>query len=166
MYGYYDDESRRAGCLKTAQAHRDAAALFPEIRKVFEQFDGKVFNCRLEKALQDATGRKIYVSKSSYNIEVYIYLNDYRGNSCYTLARAKNESLKDGKRIQANEFIQSAREIREKHLQEAAQLETAPDIMPKMVENIKYFISQANKITDAIPYSLQEMYGISKARFY
>ena len=146
MYGFYNDEARRAGCEKTAAANREAAALFPAIRKVFEAFDGKVFNCRLEKALREATGRRVFVKKCDYNIEVYTYLDDYRGNSWYTLAFVKCEELKDGKRIPAAAFIDSARSYREKHLKEAAQMEAAPDTVPEMVQHIKYFIDQANRL--------------------
>ena len=166
MYGYNNDEARRAGCEKTAAAHREAADLFPAIRKVFEAFDGKVFNCRLEKALQEATGRRVFVKKSDYSIEVYIYLDDYRGNSWYTLAFVKCEELKDGKRIPAAAFIDSARSRREKHLQEAAQMEAAPDTVPEMVQHIKYFIDQANRLIDSLPYSVREMYHVSAARMY
>lgn len=166
MYGFYNDETRRAGCLKTAEAHRNAAQLFPAIRKTLEQFDGKVFNCRLEKALQEATGCRVYAKKSKYSIDIYTYISDYRGNSWYTLARLKNEDLKDGKRIPAAAFISSAREYREKHLQEAAELEAAPDTVPEMAEHIRYFIAQANKLVDSIPYVIRDMYGLSIVRMY
>lgn len=166
MYGFYDEEARRAGCEKTAAAHREAAALFPAIRKVFEAFDGKVFNCRLEKALREATGRRVFVKKSDYSIEVYTYLDDYRGSSWYTLAFVKCEDLKDGKRIPAAAFIDSARSNREKHLKEAAQMEAAPDTVPELVQHIKYFIDQANKLIDSLPYSVREMYHVSAARMY
>ena len=166
MYGFYDEESRLAGCQKTAEANREAAALFPEMRKVFEQFDGKVFNCRLENALREATGRRVFVKKCDYSIEVYTYLNDYRGNSWYTLAFVKCELLKDGKRIPAAAFIESAREYREKHLKEAAQMDEAPETAPELVQHIKYFIDQANKLIDSLPYSVRDMYGISMARMY
>lgn len=166
MYGFYDDETRRAGCLRTAAAHREAADLFPAIRKVFEQFDGKVFNCRLEKALQESTGKRIYVCKRDYLIEVYIYLDSYRGNTQYTLATLKPEELKDGKRIPAAVLIKSARERRETHLKEAAALEAAPDTVPEIVQHIQYFITQANKLVDSLPYSVRDMYHVSSARMY
>ena len=130
MYGYYEDESRRAGCEKTAAAHREAAALFPAIRKTFESFDGKVFNCRLEKALQEATGRRVFVRKDSYSLEVYAWFNDYRGSSHYTL------------------------------------LDIAPDTVPTTAQHIKYFIEQANKLVDTLPYSVRDMYRISAVRMY
>lgn len=166
MYGYYEDESRRAGCEKTAAAHREAAALFPAIRKTFESFDGKVFNCRLEKALQEATGRRVFVRKDSYSLEVYAWFSDYRGSSHYTLAHIQVEKLIDGKRIPAALLVESARGYREKHLQEAAALDIAPDTVPTTAQHIKYFIEQANKLVDTLPYSVREMYRISAVRMY
>lgn len=164
MYGFYNDETRRAGCEKTAEAHRTSASLFPIIRKVFEQFDGKVFNCRLEKALRDATERRIFVIKRELYIEVYMYLDDYRGNSVYNLAFVKCDTLKDGKRISAAAFIDSARSYRENHLREAAQMDAAPETAPELVKQIEYFVAQANKLIDSMPYSVQEMYHVSRVR--
>lgn len=165
MYGYYDEESRRNGCKKTAAAHRSAADLFPVIRKVFEQFDGKVYNCRFEKALQEAApDNRVYVHKREYAIEVYTYQNDYRGDSIYMLAYVSTKDLKDGKRIPADKLIESARECRESHLKDAAVLDSAPETAPEMVKQINYFLNQANKIIESLPYDIQEMYHISRAR--
>ena len=164
MYGYNTEESRREGCLKTAAAHREAAALFPAIRKVFEQFDGKVLNCRLEKALQEATERRIYVRKDEYSVEVYIYINDYRGNTWYTLAHVTASKLKDGKRIPAADLIKSARERREDNLRTAAELEAAPGKVPEIIERVQYFVSMANQMLKGLPYEVCDMYNISTVR--
>ena len=166
MYGFYDDETRRAGCLKTAAAHREAAALFPAIRKTFEAFDGKVLNCRLEKALQESTGRRVYVKKSDYSVEVYTYVSDYHGYSWYSLAHIKSEEMKDGKRIPAAALINSARNYREQHLKDAAKLEDAPDTVPETIQHIKYFVEQANKLIADLPYSVRDIYHIQTARMY
>lgn len=162
MYGYTDNETRRAGCIKTAEANREAAALFPQLRKTFEEFNGKVFNCRLEKALQEATGRRVYVKKDNYRIEIYTFIEDHHGNSWYTLAFVKSDVLTDGKRIPAAAFIDSAREYREKHLKDAAALEDAAERGPEIKRQIEYFIEQANKLVNAIPYSVQEIYNVSR----
>lgn len=162
MYGFYDEEARRAGCQKTAAAHREAAGLFPAIRRVFEQFDGKVFNCRLEKALQEATGRRVYVKKDDYKIEIYTYMDDYRGSSWYTLAFLKNDALADGKRIPAAAFIDSARNYRENHLKEAAKLDDAGEAAPEIKKQVDYFIEQANRLVNSLPYPVQEMYHVSR----
>ena len=167
MYGYFTEEARRDGCQKTAAAHRAAAALFPVVRKVFEQFDEKVFNCRLEKALQEASKDcRVYVRKYDYAIEIYAYFDDYRGNNQYTLARLKTEELTDGKRIPAAVLVESARGYREDHLKEAAAREAAPETAPDIREHVKYFISQANKLIESLPYPVQDMYGLSKVHSY
>ena len=162
MYGYTDNETRRAGCMKAAEANREAAALFPQLRKTFEEFDGKVFNCRLEKALQEATGRRVYVKKDSYKIEVYTYIDDHSGSRWYTLAFVKNDELKDGKRIPAAAFISSAREARERYLQNAAAMDDAAERGPEIKRQIEYFIEQANNLVNALPYSAQEIYHVSR----
>ena len=42
---------------------RKCAGIIPAIKKTVQEFDGKVLNCRLEKALEAATGEYIHVEK-------------------------------------------------------------------------------------------------------
>lgn len=159
MY-FYSEEGRQKAVETTAKEYRAAAGLFPAIRNVLEQFDGKMLNCRLEKALQEATGRRVYVKKEYNRVEVYYYGTTYTGSSYITLAQIPLDALPDGKRIPAALLVKSAREQRERHLKDAAALETTAENMEAIKQQIKYFIDQANKLSNGLPYELRDIYGI------
>ena len=160
-YGCSSEETKAEAIQKTVIEYRAAAGLFPAIRKVLEQFDGKVFNCRLEKALQEATGRRLYVKKDGYRVEIYYYGDTYSGGcSWISLAMIPVDSLTDGKRIPAALLIDSARKQREEHLKDAAALEENAGKIPEVKKQIKYFIEQANKLAQALPSELRDVYGI------
>lgn len=138
-----------------------AANLAPAIIKVFEDFDNKVFNIKLSRALYETTGKYIRCEKRYQSLEVYYYEHDHY----YILANIKIDELIDGKRIPANLFIQSARD----HQQKA--LKTAADIQ-KAIDNIDYTIDQINQLKKAIkgvindiPYEVLDVYRLEKYRY-
>ena len=137
-YNTYEDKETAAKRL--AEDHREAARLFTEIRPVIESFDGKMFNCRFEKALQDHTGRRVYCKKENEKwIIIYYYSKNF--NQYMTLAGLKTEDLIEGKRINAARFLESGRERYTEHLQKAASLkeaiEKAPEIERQILELAK-----------------------------
>lgn len=146
-YNTYEDKETAAKRL--AEDHREAARLFAEIRPVIESFDGKVFNCRFEKALQDHTGRRVFCRKENEKwIIIYYYSKNF--NQYMTIAGLKTEDLTEGKRINAARFLESGRERYTEHLQKAASLEeaitTAPEIKKQIAELIKMINTLSAKI--------------------
>lgn len=159
MY-YGSDESRAAAMKATAKGYRAAAGLFPAIRKVLEQYDGKVFNCRLEKSLHEETGLWVHAKKEYNRLEIYYYGSTYCGNTHFTLATVPLSSLPDGKRIPAALLIQSARDRRVEHLQHAACLEEFAESASTIKEQIDYFLAQANRIAGNLPAEVRDVYDI------
>ena len=104
------------------EVYREAAALFPVVKKIVQSFDGKCLNCRLEKALQEATEKHIYVSKRYRFLEIEYYPMHHGAHS-QTIARISLDKLPDGKRIPAELIIESLHEQRVKFLKSAANLE-------------------------------------------
>ena len=43
---------------------KNAASFYPVIKPIIQSFDGKVFNCRLEKALQEAVNNSFGMNES------------------------------------------------------------------------------------------------------
>lgn len=161
MYGYYHSEEEKAEAIKkTVDEYRAAAGFFPAIRRAIEKFDGKVLNCRLEKAMQEETGKRIYVSKDKSSVDIHYYGSTYSGNTYITLARIDAEKLTDGKRIPAAVLIQAAREKREEHLKEAAKLEEVAERVEQIKYQIEYFRGQASKLAGALPYEIRDVYNI------
>ncbi len=138
------------------KAYRDAAGLLPIIRKVLVQFDGKVFNCRLEKALQEASGQYIHAKMEYKNLRLYTY---YRWQYI-TLAECPISEMKDGKRINADKLIESATERRTGLLQTAADIERTK----ARADEINAQIAQIEKLLDSVTANIcseaKSIYGL------
>lgn len=172
---YYDRNSQDKAAQGKAGLYRTIAACYPVFADVVRTFDDKVFNCKLEDALNAAFAKKfgvytidghdrdfnnvcIHVQKESQWIDFLIYTRHH--NDGYSIAFLKKDDLKDGKRIPADKIIKSAQEKRERFLQAAAQLE-------KDMEQVEFYraqISQINAmlktVVDGIGYDARQIYGL------
>ena len=154
-YGTREEKDKAA--RKIAQFHRETAELFPAIRKVIENFDGKVFNVRFEKALQEKTGKRIFAK--AYNAYIYIYL--YFEGREYNLAILHREDMADGKRINAAKMIESAREHRASHYLKAYTIEaqmTQIDAISQQLQDIERTLTA---LTCHLDYSIRDIYGLT-----
>ena len=112
-WGSREEQDKR---VKTeVAARREAAAAFPFIRPVLQQFNGKVYNCRFEKALQEAAEGKapgrVYARKDDYWVTVNYYPSTGHVGTAYglTLCQMKTEALIDGKRLDGKALDDSLR---------------------------------------------------------
>lgn len=158
MNNLYTAEEKAAAVTARIKEYNKAASILPELVKVLKAFDGKVYNCRLEKALQEALKIRVYVKKTDYNIDIHYYGED---NQWITLACAKlADALKDGKRINSAAFIEDAEKRRNEFLKRACRIE----VQAPQVEEIKKRVKQLEKILDALTgsldYDLRDIYGI------
>ena len=115
---------------------RKNAGIIPAIKKTVQEFDGKVLNCRLEKALEAATGQYIHVEKRYNTLAIYGYYKSHY----MTFASVSLDTLTDGKRINAAAMIESLNDCRTKMLQEANEMEQQMqnvDIIRQQLESIK-----------------------------
>ena len=60
-------ESQDKQAQMEVEARREAAAAFPFIRPVLQRFNGKVYNCRFEKALKEAAE----IEEQAQQVELY-----------------------------------------------------------------------------------------------
>ena len=116
---------------KRIESYRAAAAAFPIVRGVLESFNGKVFNCKIEKALKaafDGSGF-IYIRKQGTGEYEYIEINfsntgnGSRWNNILWIKAA--EALQDGKRLNASACVEALRNKRAELLHNAFVLEEA-----------------------------------------
>lgn len=138
---------------------REVAGIIPALCKVFREFDGKVYNVRFDRAINDVSGRRIIVDKGDYLVDLYTCMKSSPGN-IIEIARFKREDMKDGKRIPADKVIESARSHREKYLQEAYYLESNKERLYQAREYIRQAVDNLNKYMDSIPYVARELYKI------
>lgn len=157
----YNRELQDGYILKQIEYYKEAASLAPMIIKVINQFDGKMFNIKLEKALREAVPDKYIHAKKEYRNIVIGY---YNKSEHFTLASIPIDKLTDGKRIPANILIEDARKRQEGFLKRANDYKLAYeniDITLKQLEQLK---STIKAIINPIPYELLDVYRLENYR--
>lgn len=142
--------------------YRGAAALYPQIKKVVQEFDGKVFNKRLQTALQDGTGARVFVENRPNMIDVHIYGPN---SNWITLGILQKDDMPDGKRINAEKLIVSLTDHRNALLQTAARYEQQIEQIDQVKEQLKQIEKQLKAVLEPYDYTIRDIYGINK-RFY
>ncbi|WP_034452466.1 hypothetical protein [Butyrivibrio sp. AE2032] len=138
FYGSIEDANKAA--QTRANAYRNAAGYINTVAKVVKQFDGKVYNCRLDKALKEATEGRVFCNKNQYLFEIYTYPESHYSFHI-GLANIKAEDLTEGKRIPADKIIKSLQEHREMLLRKAYDIESHIGEM----EQVRAYIMQTKE---------------------
>lgn len=142
MNNLYTREDQDTAAKTIAAHYRKTADLFPIFQKVFRQFDGKVYNCRLEKALQEATGKYIHTEWNYSGSVLHIeYYSNVMGRSLY-LASLDKKDMADGKRLNAEKLIESAKDRSEDFRRRAEALDATAD----KVDDIRQQVKAAEKL--------------------
>lgn len=154
---YYTTEERNKAAKTAIENYRTAAGHFAKLRNVLQKFDGKCFNCKLEKALQEELNIHVSARKEYTNIVIGYYV----GGQHYTLACCKISDLIDGKRIDANILIESAKLKRIEFLKRADQIEQMAANVETYINQIEHVKSLLHGIVDALPYEVKDIYGLN-----
>lgn len=155
---YYTREDAEKATRERIKELRTYAGLIPTIKKVFQDFNGKVYNCRVDKAIQAATGEYIKGDKRSETIDFYTYNH---GN-CFTLARMSIKDMTDGKRINAAQVCESLNENRARLLEEAANLERQLDTIGETLKQFEQLKKVWEKIAGGLEWAIIDNYGIKR----
>ena len=159
MY-YYKKEDQDAAARAYIKAYREAAALYPKIKKVIQSFDRKVFNKRLETALQEGTGARVFVENRPNMIDVHIFGGPH--SNWITLATLSKDDFIDGKRINAEKLIQSLTDRRNNLLQTAARYEQQIEQIDAVKDQIAHLRRQLENVLAPYDYTMRDIYGINK----
>lgn len=157
FYGNIEEANKEAH--RRAEDYRKATEYIPTITKILKDFDNKVYNCRLEKALQEATNNRVYCHKSDYSLEIYTYPEkgySFRVN----LAYIKIEDLKEGKRIPADKLIESTHHYRETLLKNAYEIETGMEQMAQAKAYIEQTKNKLESFCRSFNSDLRDIYGL------
>lgn len=160
-YGFKREE-QDAATKSFIKDYRDAAALYPVIKKVVLSFDQKVFNKRLEKAIQDETGKRIYIDNRPGFIDIHLFGHH---NEWITIGRLDKSDFIDGKRIDAEKLIKSLTDQRAYLLKKAALYEQQMNDIDQVKEQLNQIKKQIDAILEPYDYTIRDIYGINK-RFY
>lgn len=157
MIYYRSTEERQKDLNNRIESYRQAAAHVPQIIKTLKQFDGKVYNCRLDKALREATNGKVGVYNQYGFISIY---------ACYTtnyhhinFATFRLEDL-ENKRINAEKLIEQVKASRESLLDKAYKIETYSEQADNIREYVKQSIEKLESICKSLPDDIREVYNI------
>ena len=172
MY-YGNEEQKQAALQHEIDSRREAAAAFPHLRKVLESFDGKVFNCRLEKALREDgnlwivelkhggyCGDLLQIRFCHRRGEMPLYDWHYLLSANLGSATDKNPKW-DGKRLPAALLIDAAAEQRAYLLKEAAAIEEARERVPQLTQQMEYLKAQFRALADSIPYTVARICNLN-----
>ena len=132
---------------------RAAAGLFPALCRVFRAFDGKIYNVRLERAIQAEIGR-IYTETRNNYISVWYFSES---GEHMTLASLP---VPADKRIHAADFIQAAEDKRNEYLKEAAHMaEIIPTIETRR-QQIEILKKQLDGVLADLSYTEKEIFDL------
>ena len=162
MYYGCNKENQDAATRSYIKAYRDAAALYPTIKKVIQSFDKKVFNKRLETAIRDEAGKGVFVENKPGYIDIHMFGPH---NEWLTLARISKDELIDGKRINAEKLTESLTTQREQFLKKAALYERQMHEIDQVKIQINQLKKQFEALLEPYDYTIRDIYGINK-RFY
>jgi len=155
---YYSREDQNKAAQTMAESFRTTAAQLPRLKKVLKSFDGKVFNCRLEAALNEPKNPVYIFCRKRYKyLEIYTYV----GNHQRTLATCLLDEMPDGKRIPADLLIKSAEDRRADFLKTAAEIERAAEQMDTIKEQIEQVKRLLEGITKPLPYEVIDIYNLN-----
>lgn len=152
-------ESANKAAIQRAEEYRQAAALIPTMNKIIKDFDGKVCNCRLDKALKAATNNRLLVEKRYSTIAIYTY-PEHNYSHTMTLADMSVADMPDGKRIVADKFKESSHKYRELLLRKAYEIETAAETMPQTIAYFEESVAKLNKFLQSFPAEIRDIYKL------
>lgn len=154
---------------RAAQAvagRREAAATFPLVREVVRRFDGKVFNCRFEKALQEAlqgaAPGHVYVNKNDYWLTVRYHAHATPGyNYPFTLCQLRASEMPDGKRLDGKALYESLTACRAALLREAAAIEEQAAKADEYREQIEQMKRTLEHLTGSITITVRDIFNLN-----
>ncbi len=138
---------------------RKLAELATPICQAACEFDGKVFNKRFTDRVKELTGSLAYVKDTGTSIQITGGMHMY-SNDTAMLMSVPRKDLKDGKRISAQLFSDSA--IKQKHLilKRADEIEEYMSKVPEIRKHIDEAKDELNKYLDEIPSDIHDIYRI------
>lgn len=170
MY-YSDNESRKKELLKEAQYLRQAAGTIAKIKKVAANFDGKMYNCKFDEAidaLTDDESRFYCHSQYSY-FEIICqpksgnYISTISLLHTYKAVKGEDNGIFDAnKRINAARMIEALNNKYAQLQKEAADIERAAENLEAITGQIETLKAMINNIVDSVPYRVLNVCNLKR----
>ena len=158
---YGSPEEQEQAALKVIEKHRTAAGLCVKCKPVIEQFDGKMYNIRLERAFHEREElTRVYSELCGKNIDIYCCIgHSYERIQLANLPQA--EAFTGNKRINSAAIIGALNNCREEHLKRAYEAENALKQIDNTLRRMEELKQQVNKLRDSIPYEIRDIYDLN-----
>lgn len=129
---------------------------YPKVKKVIYEFDGKVYNKRFRQAIIDLN---IGLYCSQYRNWLYI-TESYNSDSLVSYRIPQD--LKDGKRIQADDWVEKLTDSRNQFCQKITKYEEEMKTIDQKIEQLEYLKREYKEILNTIPYEIADAYRIER----
>lgn len=164
-------EQKKENIKKQIEALRTASKQIGKIKKVVQDFDGKVYNCRFDQAIEQLsdkeTGLRFYV-QNHYNFSIqcsafqcYPYialLETFR--PVKGQAKGKCICFDENKRIKADKMIELLNNKYSEILKKAQELENALNNIEATLDQLEQIKHTYKLVADALPYQIRDTFGI------
>lgn len=144
---------------RSIKEKREAAAMFPALCEVIRAFDGKIYNKRLDNAIRERLGRSVFTQnkQGAYNsaLWVYVYTDSHDTITLLWI------NIPDDKRINANDFIDCAKNTRDNLLKEAAHTEQIIPTIETRKTQIEYIKNLLSGVLDDLTYEEKDIFGLN-----
>lgn len=167
---FYTEEDAIKATEKDIAAYEEANAILPAVRKVVREFDGKVFNCRLEKALKELDPRLVVFTHYETTIEI-AYRPSCGNNNWVTLFSGskpscryyseKNSFLTPEKRIDAAKALELMEVKRAERLKEITEYKIFLEHYAETKRQLSMLKKQIDTITSNIPYKMRDYFRMN-----
>lgn len=173
----YGIENQKETIREKARFLRDVAAMIPKVKTVFEKFDGKCYNCKLDNAIKELTKAddeiRLYASVSYsggwYGITAFRrYGKDRETNllSAYSTKESrymtddKKRIFNSEKRLDAKKAIALLNENYSELLKKAAEYDRAADELDDFLLRVEGLKKTLETVKNSVPYEVLDICGV------
>lgn len=163
IYGSNDD--RKKYIQAKIDAKRGLIKYFPVIKNVVQDFDGKVYNCKLDRAIREATVNDQQPRGGCY---CHIAYNDwieicaYIGSESFDFLYFKKSDLKDGKRIDAAVWLDNINSHYAKLMQDITRLERDLEVIDDTLSKVEILKKQIETLVEPLTWTTRDAYNIGR----
>ena len=167
---FYTEEDAIKATEADIRAYEEANEILPAVRKLIREFDGKMFNCKLDKALNALDPRLGVSTHYETTIEVYYrpscgsnhWISIFSGSkpSC-KYYKEENSFLTPDKRINADKALEIIEERRAERLKKIYEYRNFLDNYQETKKQLETLCKQINTITDQIPYTMRDYFRMN-----
>jgi uncharacterized protein YukE len=165
-------EQKKENIKKQIEALRTASKQIGKIKKVVQEFDGKIYNCRFDKAISELSdkeaGLRFYTQdyyttfaiqcSTSHFYSPVTLLETYRPVKGQT--QDKCICFDENKRIKADKMIELLNNKYSEILKKAQELENALNTIETTLDQLEQIKNTYKLVADALPYQIRDVFGI------